>query len=529
LLTPQGEHKLALYVSAAWDLFTDCSDVFANIRLDGHTVARTALVHTTTATSQQYASSQPVKMRKAFQLSERLVFPVDWDATNDCPALGRLEITLHGNLPVQHSFVFLGCTSLSCADVVEMNDAHDKEHRVLDLIQSEFVDTQPYVTATGQVAVRAKYQGSGTTKEQDLSLATVDVAVMEAAGLELPRRLRAVRLASCLLEDPTRSTDEAEALLLSKDRDGPERSPPVVHAVVMWNGIVAGRTEIAVETHNPITELQVPNFRLTVPEALDLLDCRLSIELYLERPYKGVALGGLYLGRVLLQDRFLSTTCGAIKPAATRGRGGRRAPPVNPWLDLTCSVYEEDNVNEGIVGGVRLKATYTPANTPEGESAKDSLIEAAPSLAGEVKRMQSVLEGRLVLLNQAAARPQSQGTSADGAAAAKGGASVRLKLGVLAAAKLHKHAKYGRCHAMVRVQWNGVRVFQTGFVRDTNNPVWPECEHTAVVIPPHLHLTECSLELVVLDKLKAFDGCKELGTVRAVCMSVLECTHHTSA
>jgi hypothetical protein len=62
-----------------------------------------------------------------------------------------------------------------------------------------------------------------------------------------------------------------------------------------------------------------------------------------------------------------------------------------------------------------------------------------------------------------------------------------------------------------------VRVFQTGFVRDTNNPVWPECEHTAVIIPSHLHLTECSLELVVLDKLKAFDGYNEIGTVLAAC------------
>merc|ERR1711968_224321 len=96
-----------------------------------------------------------------------------------------------------------------------------------------------------------------------------------------------------------------------------------VWAYVIWNGAAVGRHEVAVDVDIPVSELEVPNFRVFVPRDIDLIDCRLFIELYLDRPFAGVARGGLFLGRAELTGRFLQRYIGADKDATTLRTGSR--------------------------------------------------------------------------------------------------------------------------------------------------------------------------------------------------------------
>ena len=526
-----SENRIALYISAAWGLIDRCQDVFCNVRLDGHTVARTPVVKTLESNARRYSISMQMTMRRQFTFDYRAVFPVDWDDITDKPFFNVIEVSLYGSMPNILNPVFLGCTLLSVSDLMKLQNLHDREHDIMDLQETDFLDHQPYVTGTGKLAVRAKYQKCEFSPDTDLALATIDVSILEANGLELRQRFKeiwrhekALRTRSNMnaanntntnTDVNTTSTNDATSsstLSITNTEDDfqefESQQSRKVWAYVIWNGNAIGRHEVAVDVDTPVSELDIPNFRVTVPRDMDLTDCRLHIELYLDRPFSGVARGGFYLGRAELTGRFLERYVGAdaeSQRATSRAssRGGRRRTP-DQWLELFPSPYEEEEVNERITGGIKIACNYIPADNSVVDKSMQVSVEPepepVPTLAGEIKRRQSIL-GMFDTKALAASREEEIDPG------------VKLIVTIIGAKHLSKPSKFGRTNAMVRLVWNGVPIATTGFVKDNNNPVWPDCESFHLRVPRGWHLAECTLTLQIYDQLRSYDASKYVGEV----------------
>ncbi len=520
-------HRLALFIAAAWDVYEGCTDVFVNVRLDGHTVARTAIVSTLGTSTRQYSSEIESKMHKSFTFDQRVMFPVDWDDRNDRPHFYLIEVSLYGAHPSSHSFVFLGSVMLDMNDISGMQVLKDKDYKIMSLQQSDYVDHQPYVTNTGHIALRTKFQKSDYKAESDLALACIDLTILEAQGLELSRRFPGVADEYNKLMEEKALSGEPDAAAIE---DGaPQDGPFQVDAVVKWMGLVCGKTRVHVDSQVVISVLSAPSFRLMVPRDVELVDTRLQIELYLVKSFSGVALGGAFLGRVSLSGKHLGTLSGAIKPqeeAAVSSPSGRmrkkkKTATIAPsWLDLTSSEYEEEEINKEVRGGVRISASYTAAHGELEANAPDA--PENKTLSGEITRRRSVISmererTRSMLLLAPPTVPGMSPTrdprQQDRRNAMQSTAnSVKLELGIVSASKLQKEIKFGRCNALVRIIWNDIEVACTGFVKDSNNPVWPaNSEVFLLKVPSGMHLSQCTLKLILLDKLRSFEDYKVMG------------------
>ncbi len=525
-----SENRIALYISAAWGLMDRCQDVFCNIRLDGHTVARTPVIKTLESNARRYSISMQMTMRRQFTFDYRAVFPIDWDENTNKPFFNVIEVSLYGSMPNILNPVFLGCALLTVSDVMKLQELHDREHDIIDLQETDFLDHQPYVTGTGKLAIRARYQKCEFSPDTDLALATIDVSILEANGLELKQRFkeiwrheRAMRTRSNVnttstIDNTTGSNDITTTSALSTTntdddfREFEVQQSKKVWAYVIWNGTAIGRHAVAVDVDTPVSELNVPNFRITVPRDIDLVDCHLHIELYLDRSFSGVARGGLFLGRAELTGRFLEHYIGAdaetqrtASRAGSRGgsRGGRRRKP-DQWLELLASPYEEEEVNERITGGVKIACHYIPADNSVTDKpmqvSTEPEPEPIPTLAGEIKRRQSILGMKDTSMLLATQQKEMD-------------PGVKLVVTITGAKNLSKPSKFGRTNAMVRLVWNGVPVASTGFVKDNNNPVWPECESFHLRVPRGWHLAECTLTLQIHDQLRSYESSKYVGEV----------------